>query len=60
MTLDEFITLEKINLEKFRMHHARGVKQFEWPTDMSQVNWKKHYNKWWQLWEQWKRECGIE
>lgn len=60
MTLDEFITLEKIKLEKFRLHHTRGVKQFQWPIDMNQTKWEAHYDKWMELWDQWQKECGAK
>jgi hypothetical protein len=60
MTLDEFITLEKINLEKFRDHHVKAARRVQWPADVSQSGWKQLYDKWWEIWSQWKKECGIE
>ena len=46
MTLDEFIVLQKINLEKFRIEQIRGVINFEWPTDRQFLDWEKQYQEW--------------
>jgi hypothetical protein len=46
MTLDDFIKLEKINLEKFRIRWARGVKDENWPTDFNYQSWLAQINTW--------------
>lgn len=60
MTLDEFIVLQKINLEKFRAHHNCGIRKFNWPVDQSLTDWEDHYQKWSEIWDKWLKECGEE
>lgn len=57
MTLDEFIILQKINLEKFRAHHNQGVRKFNWPIDQSYQGWEDHWYKWNKIWDKWLKEC---
>lgn len=60
MTLDKFVTLQKINLEKFGAHHNQGVRKFNWPVDQSYQGWEDYYCKWSELWGKWLEECGEE
>lgn len=60
MTLNNFITLQKVNLEKFRTHYNQGVRKFNWPINQSFKEWEKHYQKWSELWGKWLEECGEE
>ncbi len=59
MTLDEFIILQKVNLEKFRAYHNCGVKEFNWFIDQSFAGWENHYQKWSEICK-WIKECQKE
>lgn len=60
MTLDEFIVLQRNQVETFRTHHARGVRRFNWPADMTLDQWRKHLEKWQSIYDKWLRECGVD
>ena len=46
MTLDEFITLQRANLEKFRLAWAVGTWEYNWPTDLTSEKWERQYSDW--------------
>lgn len=60
MTLDEFTVSQKRAVEKFRAQHIKGVKRFNWATDMSPSQWQEHFEKWQSIYNEWIKECEAE